>query len=94
MIKRSTLIGSMFVQDRERAVDEITQCMRMADGNVSKAAQLLCIDRCHLYRLLRKANLLPVIAEMRNKHRLARIRDAEWLRKTMLECSEKDHGNS
>ena len=82
MARRYTVIGDLFVRDRERAVAEIVDCLRMAEGNVCRAALLLGLGRRQLHRMIACANLGPMVIELRRQRIAKREVVPEWLKQT------------
>lgn len=82
MARRYTVIGDLFTRDRDRAVADIVECLRMAEGNVCRAAVLLGISRRHLHRLIACASLNAMVIELRRQQRARREVVPDWLKQT------------
>jgi hypothetical protein len=82
MARHYTVIGDLFVRDRERAIAEIIECLLISEGNVCRAAPMLGISRRQLHRMIACANLGSVVNEIRRQRIAKKKTIPEWLKRT------------
>ena len=72
MPRRVTAIGSAFRSSEREGLRVLSDAIRLADGNLVRTAHLLGLARSHVYRLVYRHRMWPLVNQLRRRR--ARLR--------------------